>query len=389
MKAAAKPTVRTTAHGGFLEKAGAHCGPCLHPWADMWISALGRVSCCPENRTVFGSAKDTPLDTLWNSEAAQRVRTLVAEGKYEAAGCDKECPYLRGDFSQPKQAPPAGELINPDFDLGVEGTTHHINVENVAEDYQQRRAVCEGLPLFVDMQPVLRCNLDCVMCGQPHESPLVHDENIRQRVTELREHANYFRWQGGEVFLDREFRRVLLAEVQTAPAHLRLRVITNGTVLNRDLIVALVTGPNPVEFLLSIDGVSREAFEAVRVNGKYDRAIATLETLAELQRDSGTRLVVWNYVVMRTTVNEMDRAIELAEQLGVDLNFAAIQGEHGEENIFCGDEAHRHRHTEEFRRLQATAASCTVSVTGLDGLIARMRNGTQPRDRSASLRVLP
>ena len=31
--------------------------------------------------------------------------------------------------------------------------------------------------------PTLRCNFDCFMCGQPHDSPLVHEQKIYDENT--------------------------------------------------------------------------------------------------------------------------------------------------------------------------------------------------------------
>ncbi|HIJ84150.1 MAG TPA: SPASM domain-containing protein, partial [Magnetococcales bacterium] len=67
--------------------------PCLHPWSNVWINAAGWVSCCPQNRMRWGNIRETPLEQLWNSNPAQRVRRLIAGGVYQAAGCDRECPF--------------------------------------------------------------------------------------------------------------------------------------------------------------------------------------------------------------------------------------------------------------------------------------------------------
>ena len=64
----------------LLDTANHH--HCIHPWADLWINAAGHVSCCPQNRTRFGNIYQHGIEQLWNSEAAQTVRRLIADGDY-------------------------------------------------------------------------------------------------------------------------------------------------------------------------------------------------------------------------------------------------------------------------------------------------------------------
>jgi MoaA/NifB/PqqE/SkfB family radical SAM enzyme len=318
------PSLRRPAHPfpftytPFYDTSGARQGPCLHPWADLVVNARGLATCCPENRTRFGNIREKSAEELWNSEAAQKVRRLVAAGQYQEAGCDRECPFLRGRFKEPAEAPPPAELINPDFDMPEDQTPYARNVARVIDDYRHRREVMAGFPLFVDIQPVLRCNADCIMCGQPHDSRLVHNQSIRTKLSRLKPFANYFRWQGGEVFLDRSFRRQLVeATRDTTHPHLRLYVITNGVLLDEPALRTLATGPKPVFFLVSIDGVREETYQQVRRNLRFDRAMGCLRTLALLQRETGRTLVRWNYVVMKSTVDEIAAAMSLAVELGV------------------------------------------------------------------------
>lgn len=346
----------------------------------MWVNARGLASCCPQNHSFYGNVNDEAPQALWNNAIAQRVRKQVAAGEYAAAGCESECPYLRGDFAQPETSPPLNELINPDFDWSDGSDTYAQNVQQVAHDYIERSSVCRGLPLMVDMQPVLRCNLDCTMCGQPHDSPLVHDDALREKLQALAPSANYFRWQGGEVFLDRAFRADLERQVELAPEHLHLKVITNGTILSERALETLVRSERGVEFLLSMDGVRKSSFEKVRLQAKYERVVQSLESLARIQGEVGRKIVTWNYVVMRSTLDDMDLAITRAEELGVSLNFAALQGDFPRENPFMTtDEAERKRLIECFEALQKRANDANVEVSGFSGLLTRMQRS--PRHR--------
>ncbi|OQX19093.1 MAG: hypothetical protein BWK76_05530 [Desulfobulbaceae bacterium A2] len=346
--------------------------PCLHPWADIWVNAAGLVSCCPQNRCFWGNIHQQSVEELWNSPKSQRVRHLVAAGQYLAAGCDKDCPYLRGVARHPEVMPPVAELINPDFDLVEDDTPYARNLRQVAAEYLVGQEELRSRPLFVDTQPVLRCNADCVMCGQPHRAPLEHSAEILQALEVLRPTANWFRWQGGEVFVSKRFFSYLRDFSAPDCPHLRRYVITNGTLLNEGRVDELVQGAVPIFFLLSIDGVRRETYAAIRRKLDYDRAWATLKYLASVQRHYGRRLVCWNYVVMRSTLDEVAEAIDIADELGVDLNLAPIQGEYPTENIFLHPGLAGPDLSEMLQRLEARVRQARVRVSGFAGLRFRL-----------------
>ncbi len=355
----------------------AHHRHCVHPWADLWVNAAGHASCCPQNRTRFGNIHDHDLDALWNSPAAQQVRGAIATGDYVAAGCEAECPFLRGRLQTPAELPPADELINLDFELPSQTSPMQENLFQVAADYQAGREIATGSPVYVDTQPVLRCNADCIMCPQPHQSTLAHPEPVLQKLEALRRTAKVFRWQGGEVFSNKRFYAYLRDFDDSDNPELIKYVITNGSLLTEARITALTDTENPLQFLVSIDGVIQATFEKVRVGLNYRQVMQSLRYLAEAQARRGTRRWVrWNYVVMSSTLADMPAAIELADKLGVDLNFAALQGAYPNENLFRYPAVDQAATLDYFLKLQRDSSRCAISVSGFAGLIDRLRHRT-------------
>lgn len=348
---------------------------CLHPWADLWINAAGHVTCCPQNRTRFGNINQDEIEELWNSNAAQTVRRLIADGDYVAAGCEVECPYLRGRMEAPPEPPPANELINLDFELPAADSALGRNIATVAAEYKAKAKTLSGLPVYLDTQPVLRCNADCIMCPQPHMSDMQHSDEVLQKLESLRATAKVFRWQGGEVFSSKRFFNYLQQFDTADNPELIKYVISNGSLLTEARIAALTDTENPVFFLLSIDGLQRTTFEKVRVGLSYRQVMATLHTLAKAQakHPSGRPLVRWNYVVMNSTLDEMRAAIGLADELQVDLNFAALQGNYPEENIFRYPLRDISILLDRFESLADYSQGRTIRVDGLYGLIYRLK----------------
>jgi sulfatase maturation enzyme AslB (radical SAM superfamily) len=349
--------------------------PCVHAWADLWVNAAGKATCCPENRRVLGDLNAQTVDEMWNSSAAQETRALFARGDYERAGCNKECPFLRGSFTPPETPPPLDELINAEFALPNDGTVYAVNAAQVLRDYRERRAQVCSLPLFIDVQAVLRCNADCIMCGQPHQSKLEHGPELTARLERLKPAAQWFRWQGGEVFMSKEFTERLENFDHGDNPHLRRYVITNASVLNAERIERLIGGARPVTFLISIDGVTAPTYTRIRRRLDHRRAMENLALLARKQKERGRRdLVRWNYVVMRATLHEMRAAIDHAAELGVDLNFAPIQGPFEQENVFLYPEIADIDLPAYFSELERYAATQPIRVSGFVGMQQRLVN---------------
>ncbi len=348
--------------------------PCLHPWFSVFILAAGWVSCCPQNKTRFGNILESPIEELWNNEPAKRVRRLLAEGRYEQAGCDAECPFLCGSYKGPEEQPPVEELIYPEFERDTGGEVYRNNLQLLADAYRSRSEEVEGKPVFVDVQTTVRCNSDCIMCEQPHKEKIELSPETLAGLDVLRETANWFRWQGGEVFIHKRFDPYLDAFGQGQWPQLRRYVITNGTLLSEQRLQTFANTENPVFFLVSIDGASKETFDKIRVGLDFNEVMAALVRLADIQKKNGrTDLVKWNYVVMKDTLAEMKAAIDRADSLGVDLNFAPIQGEYPQQNIF------RYRNLMDepfayFEGLRIYAEKKSIAITGFEGIQRRLEN---------------
>ena len=108
--------------------------PCPHPWTTNFVLASGDVTCCTQNSTVLGNISNNLVENIWNSDAAQLLRKKVLDGQYEQAGCDRECPYLRGVFEKVLVPPDIKELIIPDIEVPSDNTTYSKNSKQVVQD---------------------------------------------------------------------------------------------------------------------------------------------------------------------------------------------------------------------------------------------------------------
>ena len=349
--------------------------PCLHPWGYLWINAAGLVSFCPQNKSVLGSIHENSIAELWNNETAIHTRQLITENRYEEAQCQRECPYLRGKFTHPEESIPIPELIFPDCNPSL------INAENVLQNltlltksYRAYEYRVDHLPIVLDCQPILKCNAGCIMCGQPHDSDLKHDNVAWKRIAEVAPSLTAIRWQGGEVFLDNQFIDRVEEISRISHDQLIKVIITNGSCLTNDMVDRIVKEASPVKFIISIDGATKETVRSIRKNISITNVFDCLSYLAKMRATHQSCDVIWNYTVMSKNVHEVEAAILAAKRLVVDINLAAIQGPYEELNFFEYKLIDEQAIDSLISRWEELANDKDVTVTGIDGLKSRLKN---------------
>ena len=348
--------------------------PCIHPWFYLWINAAGDATVCPQNRIRLGSLDEYSLSDIWNNQKIQEIRADFLKGDYEKAGCERECPYLRGEYKHTDKNIPPKELIFPDIELeNLE--SHHKSYKNVfeaIENFNEQSIKVTNNPVVLDCQDILTCNAGCIMCGQPHTSKLKHSKAVKEKIAKASKELCFLRWQGGEVFLDPGFIPNILDISKNANGNLAQIIITNGSLLNREKIDSILNQNAKFIFIVSMDGASKNIVDKIRFKLKYEKILDTLTILSEKQKELNiSNLVLWNYTVMKSNIAEVLEGIKLADRLGVDINIAAIQGNFPDENLFEFNLVDEKEWTEYMQKWEDMADKVNVHVSGLDGLKSR------------------
>ena len=132
------------------------------------------------------------------------------------------------------------------------------------------------------------CNIECTHCfissspsNRSHEMLTLAD--VEQRLAEARElgvRECYF--TGGEPFLNRDMLAILEATLRQGPA----TVLTNGMLLRRETCAKLRELFDQSEYSLdirvSLDGFDASSHDAIRGRGVWDKVMAGLRNLAEV-----------------------------------------------------------------------------------------------------------
>lgn len=168
-----------------------------------------------------------------------------------------------------------------------------------------------------------RCNFKCVTCRHGFESygEDLSDDVCDALISHIIPNLKEIELQGtGESLLYENFQKIFYAAKEN---NCRLVLITNASLLNRELIQAFVE--SNMQLVISLDGAKESTFKQHRPIGNFDRIISNLKMIKECrssgQNDSFSLLV--NTVVTKLNYFELNEMIDLASQCSIDFVFAS------------------------------------------------------------------
>jgi MoaA/NifB/PqqE/SkfB family radical SAM enzyme len=166
-----------------------------------------------------------------------------------------------------------------------------------------------------------RCNLKCVMCPVTVLAEHWPERDMAwetfERAAAAFERAKWVHLQGwGEPLLHR---RIFDMIARAKEAGCRVGFTTNGTRLTRETGARLLDAGLDL-IAVSIAGASAATHEAIRVGSDFAKLVHNLRQFLRLREASGnTRPKVEIFFLMtRTNLAELPRAVELAAELGAD-----------------------------------------------------------------------
>jgi radical SAM protein with 4Fe4S-binding SPASM domain len=186
-----------------------------------------------------------------------------------------------------------------------------------------RRPVVWGRPFMLMVEPTNFCNLKCPLCpsgnGQmSRERGRMGLEDFKGLVDQVHEQVFLMMlWNQGEPYLNRCFNEM----VRYARQH-RICTLTstNGHFIRSREEALSIVESGLDEIIVSLDGVDQQTYEKYRVGGKIERVFTGARLLVEAKEELGSRtpLVNLQFIVMKHNEGDLQRAEQIALQLGVD-----------------------------------------------------------------------
>ncbi len=143
----------------------------------------------------------------------------------------------------------------------------------------------------LQLEPISHCNLACPECPvthfdddpayRPDRAATLPLETMLDVVDQLPDLEKILFYNFGEPFLHPRRDRLPARGARAAAAGRQLHTSTNGLALTRDRIEAIAAEALLDRIVFSIDGARDESYRRYRVGGRFDRAFASLEALAD------------------------------------------------------------------------------------------------------------
>jgi len=267
----------------------------------MYFTTRGDVlACCQSGITPLGNVTESTLEDIWRGKRADILRRRL-----EAFDLPPECRFCQWQFDDGN---PEGAYAR-NFD--------HLAPNGPGLEW----------PTQLEFAISNRCNLQCVMCNGDFSStirsrregrtplPMVYGEAFFAQLRPFLDRLETARFLGGEPFLVPEYQRIwdLIAETGRPVA---CDVTTNGTVWTPRLEATLAA--LPFSIAVSLDGITRETVEAVRVGAAFATVMANLERFGAYCRERGTSFAL-TYCLMTANWREFPAFLRFAGERGADV----------------------------------------------------------------------
>ncbi len=285
---------------------------CYAPDLQLSFSPNGdAAACCISRSYVLGNVRTERLDEIWHGKRLRQFRAMLHEYVF-APGCERCKWSLEG----------GNYLDHPIRQYDTIGQFRRVGI-----------AVDEGerWPAKLEFALSNTCNLGCVMCNGEYSSvlraqeglpplPPVYGDEFFEDLRRYLPHTQTLAFLGGEPFLQKECYRIwdmLIAMDLAIPTH----VTTNGSIYNDRVERLLET--IPFNLSISVDGVTKETVESIRVNVKYETLMQNLRRFNEYVRGTSDRhakkrlrFLELNFCVMRANWEELADFFLFAEDIG-------------------------------------------------------------------------
>jgi MoaA/NifB/PqqE/SkfB family radical SAM enzyme len=283
---------------------------CHAPFVSLNFDQSGRVTACCFNRHyVLGTYPEQSVREIWTGAPARALREAFLTGA-NAPGCDR-C------FDQLKNRNFSGALMR-NFDRYTAGGA--------------RAADRDGPPLVLEFEISNTCHLECVMCGGHWSSairarreklpPLAnpYDQAFVKQIEEFLPTIAGARFLGGEPFLINRYHEIW-DSIRRLNPEARISITTSGATLpdrSRQMLEQL-----RAEIIVSLDGITAETYESIRVNAKFDEVMENIKYFLDYTHRRRTSLTV-AVCPMTHNWHELREIVEFCEQRQITVFFNTV-----------------------------------------------------------------
>jgi len=280
-------------------------GACFFVFDYFQIDADGLTSyiCCPVFfQPGLGSVNDEPILDIYHSNIATVQRLSLANHTFSFC-----VPYVCGPQIAYKE------------ELDVRESIDHISNE---QDYEKRAGKYpKRLALGIDST----CNLNCVFC---RKELIKVDPNTEKRLEKLTDkllsevipHIKYLLIAGnGEVFFSKIYRKLIFNKNLLGDnPQIGLELLSNGILFTKENFERLEPLYKSISLNVSIDAGSKETYEKLRRNGKWEKLVENMRYAGELRKAGRLKYLEVSYIGTTQNCFEIPSFIKWMKSINVD-----------------------------------------------------------------------
>jgi MoaA/NifB/PqqE/SkfB family radical SAM enzyme len=271
---------------------------------------------------------DTAKDLQIKKRCPRPFDTILIDknGSCYACECTSWLPQSIGNL----QVKSLGEIIGSDMHQHLQssitdGTYRYCNEHRCS--YIKSGTVLHGRPdriqhlrLAIDDS----CNLRCPSCRKGmifHKEGSAYNLGIRlaDRINEWLYHHEHpvqvHIGSDGDPFASHVYRHFM--EQTPLKENIKYSILTNGLMFKEFYKTVPHVINNLQDLGVSIDGASKETYEKIRLGGKWEKIIESLECLSNAKHKHGFRFSL-HMVVQQDNCHELEDMLELARAYNVD-----------------------------------------------------------------------
>jgi len=282
---------------GDIQKSKTDIKPCKRPFYYCEIHRNGEVSpCCPDflkYESSPGNIGKEDFDKIWNGKIFTDLRQRVLKGDYSMCNRDICCFYEPCSVSD----------IPPDYKKGPKDFTMSYDFE---------------------------CNYHCITCRDSVKVNTAEEMDFYEiillpKIIKAAKNAETIGLLGaGDPLCSRHTRHLMRELVKNYPG-IKIRLSTNGFLMNEKNLTELEIQNNIQSVSVSVDAVNGETYKKIIRTDGFDTVIKNLEMMAEWKKQGRIEWMTINFVVHLLNYKEMPEFVKLAQKLDVTALFTTYR----------------------------------------------------------------
>ena len=244
--------------------------------------------------------KNISADKMWNS-IKHKVLALSTENKTYTFCLKNMCPLFIG--------------------------RGHRQIDDTWVPSEEEYLDFEKKPKVVALGYDSTCNLMCETCRNEVRIARGREKKEADELSEriisdgfLSDTEFLIEAGDGEVFLSHAYKKIYMSSVCNDIPYIRF--LTNGTLFTPERWEEFKKGKTgKVMLTVSVDAATKDTYEKIRRNGKFDNLYQNMDFAAELKRKCELAYFRMNFVVQQRNYEEMPLFVEWAKRLGCDEAF--------------------------------------------------------------------